>query len=287
MLRSGQIRCTRRASTNGRRWTFWGGDAKWMWRDGTWRRWKKTRNTQILLTIAEPCLNPEFPQEQPKITMLGKYEYLFQEMCGTIMWIGKQNDSAALQSIYSMNWRPSLQRRRRNEICWRIVKSMLSNCSEMLIILGTYWTTRYSKVSEQTCTITKWTKACDKRLNRLISYKRQFSLTGQNFSWLEQVGHELEQRAGNLSNAVRRICVKTECRWLCKPIKGQSKTTKTYFCQLIHKNYTYWWKNLDWSWTRKTFALRLSSVEEIDPSSSSWMPTSRQWSSDWILENKR
>ena len=44
---------------------------------------------------------------------------------------------------------------------------------------------------------------------------------------------------------------------------------------------------MDWCWTRKTFALRLSSVEEIDPSSSSWNPTSRQWWSDWILENKR
>ena len=30
-----------------------------------------------------------------------------------------------------------------------------------------------------------------------------------------------------------------------KPIKGQSKATKTRFCQLIHKNYTYWGKNLD------------------------------------------
>ena len=105
---------------------------------------------------------------------------------------------------------------------------------------------------------------------------------GQNFSWLKQVGHELEQqRARNLRNAVRRICVKIECKRLCNPIKGQSN------CQPIHKNYTYWWKNLDWCWIRKTFALRLSSVEEIDPSSSSWKPTSRQWRSDWILENKR
>ena len=46
---------------------------------------------------------------------------------------------------------------------------MLSNCSEMLV-LGTYWKTYYSMVSEQACTITKWTKACDNRLNRLISY---------------------------------------------------------------------------------------------------------------------
>ena len=32
---------------------------------------------KVLLTITEPCLNPEFPQEQLKIIMLGKSEYLF------------------------------------------------------------------------------------------------------------------------------------------------------------------------------------------------------------------
>ena len=47
---------------------------------------------------------------------------------------------------------------------------MLSNTSEMQK-LGTYWTTGYSMVSEQLArSITKWTKACDKRLCRLISY---------------------------------------------------------------------------------------------------------------------
>ena len=61
---------------------------------------------------------------------------------------------------------------------------------------------------------------------------------------------------------------------------------KTRFCRLIHKNYTYWGKNLDRCWTRKIFALWLSSVEETDPSSSSWKSTSRHWWSDWILENK-
>ena len=66
------------------------------------------------------------------------------------MWIGKHESGATLQSINSMHWRPSLQRRR-IEIRGRIVKSMLSNSFEMLI-LGTYWKTRYSMVSEQTCT---------------------------------------------------------------------------------------------------------------------------------------
>ena len=90
-----------------------------------------------------------------EITMLGKSSYFFmvlwygrscQEMCGTILWIGKQDDSTTLQNIYSMHRWPPLQRRR-NEICWRIVTSMLSNCSEMLV-RGTDWKTWYSMVSE-------------------------------------------------------------------------------------------------------------------------------------------
>ena len=90
-----------------------------------------------------------------KITMLGKSEYLFvvlwhgrscQEMCGTILWVGKKkNDSTSLQSIHSVRWWPSLQRRR-IEIRGNIVKNMLSDCPEKLIF-GSYWTTRYSMVS--------------------------------------------------------------------------------------------------------------------------------------------
>ena len=70
-----------------------------------------------------------------------------------------------------------------------------------------------------------------------------FSLVGHNFSWIEKVGHGHDrqragrQRAGNLRSAVRRICVEIECTCFCNPIKGQSKTTKTYFCRLSHKHY--------------------------------------------------
>ena len=92
--------------------------------------------------------------------MLGKSSYFFvvlrygrsyQEMCGTILWVGKQDDSATLQSIYSMHWWPSFPRKR-IEICRRTVTSMLSIDLKMLK-LGTYWKTWYSMVSEQTCTI--------------------------------------------------------------------------------------------------------------------------------------
>ena len=115
---------------------------------------------KILLTITEPFWIQNFRRNNWKITMLGKSAYFFvvlwhgrpcQEMCGTILWVGEQDDSTTLQSINSMHWWPPLQRRR-NEICWRIVTSMLPNCSEMLI-LGTYWTTWHSMVSQQACEI--------------------------------------------------------------------------------------------------------------------------------------
>ena len=101
-----------------------------------------------------------FSERNRKASILWESSYFFmvlwygrscKEKCGTIMWVGKPDDSTTLQSIYSMHRWPSLQRGR-IEIWKRIVKSMLSKCSGMLV-LGTYWKTWYSMVSEQTCTI--------------------------------------------------------------------------------------------------------------------------------------
>ena len=73
--------------------------------------------------------------------------------------------------------------------------------------------------------------------------QRRFSLKGQNFSWLEHVGHEVEQqRAGNLRNVNRRLCVKIEYEWFCMAFKGQSKTTRIQLCQVIHKNVPIGWR---------------------------------------------
>ena len=82
-------------------------------------------------------------------------------------------------------------------------------------------------------------------------------------SWV-RISHGLNKLVTNLNNneqetsrsAVRRKSVEIECEWFCKSIKGQSKTTKTQFFQLIHNNYTYCGENLDWCWTRKTIAQR-------------------------------
>ena len=104
-------------------------------------------------------------------------EKSYQEMCGTFLWVSQQDDSTTLQSVYSMHRWPPLQRRR-NEICWRIVKSVLSNCSEMLI-LGTYWKTWYSMISEQTCTINR--KMDQSMWQTIIS----FDLLHSSYMWLQ------------------------------------------------------------------------------------------------------
>ena len=67
------------------------------------------------------------------------------------LWVSQQDDSTTLQSIYSMQWWWPLQRRR-NKICWRIVKYMLSDFLEILI-LGKKRTTWYFMVSKQARTI--------------------------------------------------------------------------------------------------------------------------------------
>ena len=104
-----------------------------------------------------------------------------KEMRGKILRIGWQNDSTTIQSIYSMHRWPPLHRRR-NEICWRIVTSMLSNCSEMLI-LGTNWTTWYFMVSEQTC-------SCNHKLDQSLSHTLStFDLVHPSHMWIKTKCH--------------------------------------------------------------------------------------------------
>ena len=60
---------------------------------------------------------------------------------------------------------------RRNGICWRLVKGLLTNCSKMLVLaprIGGPDILWY--VNELARAFIEWTRACDKRLARLISY---------------------------------------------------------------------------------------------------------------------
>ena len=87
-----------------------------------------------------------FRQSNWKITMLGKPAYLFvvlwyggscQEMCGTILWVGKP-ERLNNSTRYQLHAMKTIISKKKN---WNLARS-----------------------------ITKWTKACEKRLSRLISY---------------------------------------------------------------------------------------------------------------------
>ena len=105
-----------------------------------------------------------------------------------------------------------------------------------------------------------------------------FKLNAGDFSTRSKAKAKPQQR-DSASSSTRTILT-GERTW------NDVEPGKHSFCQFIHKNCTYWRENLDWCWTRKTFVLRLSSVEEIGPSSS-WSSTWRRRWSYWILENKR
>ena len=172
----------------------------------------------------------------------------------------------------SISWRKTLKNSHSSRIQWPVVSTP---CQETKIHLnqkvGSEGTPRLDphwKLQPVACKVNmEWKSELCLWTKTILTHGPEFLMAWISWSQTWTKGPR-RQRAGN--HAVRRLSVEIECKWFCKPIKGQSKTTKTQFCQLIHKNYTYWRKNLDWYWTTKIFALRLSSVEETNQSSSSW-----------------
>ena len=108
---------------------------------------------------------------------------------------------------------------------------MLSNCSKMLI-LGTNWKTRILwSVNKLARSITKWTKAFDKRLNRLISYihhtceYKQYCYVGNTAKQCRLGLFQDSDFAGDLedskSTSGRTLCVFgshtfVPISWMCK-----------------------------------------------------------------------
>ena len=118
---------------------------------------------------------------------------------------------------------------------------------------------------------------------RIMSLNRQFSLRGRNFSWLEQIGHEFEQRrAGNLTSAVRRICVEIWMRVILHADQRPMQNHKDENLPALSQQPYLFGKEFGSMLNQSDF-----SVEEINSSSLSWKTTSRKWWSNWILENQR
>ena len=124
------------------------------------------------------CLNHEFPRgELRNYHALKIFVFLHGPTIWKVMPRNVWNDIVSWQtrrlnnstSIYSMHWWPSFQRRR-IEICRRTVTSIISNCLKCLYLARIGRPDILWSVNKFARSITKWTKACDKRLSRLISY---------------------------------------------------------------------------------------------------------------------
>ena len=105
-----------------------------------------------------------FRRSNRKIAMFGQSSSFFmilrygrscQEMRGTMLWVGKQNDSTTPQSINSMRWWPSFQRRR-NWNPWE-------NCQQYALKL--FWNVDTWDVLEDLILYGQWTNLHDRSQN--------------------------------------------------------------------------------------------------------------------------
>ena len=77
---------------------------------------------------------------------------------------------------------------------------------------------------------------------RLMSLKqRQFSFPGQNFSRIKQVCDEFEEIP---EVQLEEYALKLDAKDFASRSKAKAKPQR-HICQLIHKNFSYWRKNLD------------------------------------------
>ena len=195
-----------------------------------------------------------------------------------IEWVNfvLMQDSWPQSNSDSISWRKTLKNSQNLQIQWPVVSTL---CQRKVgfgwtLRLDPYWKSQFvahKANTEWKSELSLWTRTILTRGSEFLMACISWSRT-----WTTKSRTTTSRKPEKCSS---KISVEIEYTCFCKPIKGQSKTTKTYFCQFNHKNYTYWGKNLDRYGTTRLFAHRLFSVEEIDQSSSSWKSTSRRrWS---------
>ena len=121
----------------------------------------------------------DFRRSNGKTTKLGKSECFYavlrhgrscHEMCGTILRIGEKKSNEQVNKVST----PCIDDHQFIEEELKSVVELSEICSQIVLkclFSGTNWKTGYSMVSQQIGTCDhKMTRACDKRLARLISY---------------------------------------------------------------------------------------------------------------------
>ena len=113
-----------------------------------------------------------------KITIPSKYSYFFmvvwhgwscKEVCGTILWVGEQDDNNSTKYLLHASMTTTSKKKKWNllGICPLFALKLFWNVFSLARIGRPDILWSLNKLARS---ITKWTKACDKRLNRLISY---------------------------------------------------------------------------------------------------------------------
>ena len=108
-----------------------------------------------------------------------------EEMCGKTLRTCEQSDSTVTQSRNSKSRGPSIQRRK-NRICWRIVKSVLTNCSLNVCVLGS----RIGRLdilmvceSSLLVSIKKWTESAWQTFSTFST----FDLEHSSHKWIQTI----------------------------------------------------------------------------------------------------
>ena len=135
------------------------------------------KEAKILLTSTEPCLNPEFPQEQPKndrtrkiwVSLRGPTIPMPRNVWNEIVsWQTRRLSNSTKYLLHALMTITS-KKKKRNPLdnCQKVCSQIVLKCLYLarVVRLDILWSV--NKLARST---TKWTKACDKRLNRLISY---------------------------------------------------------------------------------------------------------------------
>ena len=145
----------------------------------TWRALKDNMKSAKMWTITEPCSNPESPPEQLKNYHARK---ICVSLCSPTIWkIMRRNlwerycelANKTTQQLHTVST-PCIDDHHFEEEELKSVRDVWKVCSQF--VLTCLYLPRIGRpdilwsVNKLARSITKWTRACDKRLNRLVSY---------------------------------------------------------------------------------------------------------------------